>query len=338
MATDRRRRATIHDVARESGVSRGTVSRVLNNNGYVSGAARAAVEEAIASVGYAPNSAARSLVSQRTGNVAYVVHESQEMFFNDPNLGRILTAANQVISRAGMQLVILLVDSDTAVERLGVHLRGGFVDGAILVSVRADDFLIKIVESLGLPAAMAGHPPNRSSIPWVDVDNIAGAREITLRLMDTGRSRVAMIQGPAEMRASHERLQGFQGALGDRFDSDLVVPTTDWSYQSGFSAMHTLLDRHPDVDGVFGGCDAIAVGAMDAFRSRGRDVPDDAGVVGFDDGPFARQSLPELSTVQQPFTDIGTAMATMVLRQLQGAELSNTHQILPTSVIWRESA
>lgn len=338
MTDDRFRRATIHDVARESGVSRGTVSRFLNASGYVSDTSRSAIENAIKAVGYSPSSVARSLAKRRTGNVAFVVRESHEMFFNDPNLGGMLSGANRVISTAGMQMVILIVDSDEAVDRLGAHLRGGYADGAILVSVRADDPLLTTVEDIDLPAAMAGHPPQASRVPWVDVDNASGARAIAARLLETGRSHVAMIQGPQAMLATRERLDGFRVALGDRFDPALVVPTSDWSYQSGFDAMAALLDDHPEIDGVFGGCDAIAIGAMDALRSRGKTVPDDVGVVGYDDSPWARRSLPGLSTVHQPVAAMGAAMATLVLRQLGGEDLSNTHEILPTSIVWRDSA
>ncbi|MDO5754025.1 LacI family DNA-binding transcriptional regulator [Arthrobacter sp.] len=334
----RARRVTIFDVAAASGVSRGTISRYLNGNGYVSEAARQAIKDAVEEVGYVPNMAARSLATRQTKNIAFVVHESHNMFYNDPNLGGMLTAANRVLSDADFQLVILILDSEQTLGRIATHLRGGYVDGAILVSVRAEDPLLGIVQELGIPAAMAGRPAGQSSVPWVDVDNAAAARDISARLLGTGRKRIAMIEGPEAMRAAQERLVGFTAALGAGFDANLVIPTPDWGHESGFAAMQELLHRDPSIDGVFAACDALAIGAMDALREAGKSIPDDVGVVGFDDSLWAKRSFPGLSTVQQPVEEMGARMASMVLRQLNGEDLSHVHEIVPTSIVWRDSA
>ena len=334
----RARRVTIFDVAAASGVSRGTISRYLNGNGYVSEAARQAIKDAVEEVGYVPNMAARSLATRQTKNIAFVVHESHNMFYNDPNLGGMLTAANRVLSEADFQLVILILDTEQTLSRIAAHLRGGYVDGAILVSVRAEDPLLRIVQELGIPAAMAGRPSGASSVPWVDVDNVEAARGICARLVGTGRKRIAMIEGPEAMRAARERLAGFTTALGPDFDANLVIPTPDWGHESGFAAMRELLRREPGIDGVFAACDAIAIGAMDALREAGKSVPGDVGVVGFDDSLWAKRSFPGLSTVRQPVEEMGALMASLVLRQLKGEDLSHAHEIVPTSIVWRDSA
>lgn len=331
-------RATIFDVAAASGISRGTISRYLNDKGYVSVASREAIAEAIARVGYVPNNAARSLASRKTKSVAFVVHESHNMFHDDPNLGGMLAAANRVLSDADFQLVILIVDSEQSMSRIADLLRGGYADGAILVSVRADDPLLTIVQSLGLPAAMVGRPTGTNSVPWVDVDNKMAAFEISARLAGTGRKRIAMISGPSDMRAARERLSGFQLAMGDSFDPDIVIPTVDWSHQSGVVAMTELLRRDPHIDGVFAACDAIAIGAMDVLRESGRAIPTDVGVVGYDDSLWAKRSFPGLSTVAQPVEELGARMAALVLRQIAGETLGGTHELVPTSIVWRESA
>lgn len=334
----RGKRATIFDVVAASGISRGTISRYLNGSGYVSHASRQAIGNAIAQVGYVPNSAARSLASQRTKSVAFVVHESHNLFHDDPNLGNMLAAANRVLSDADFQLVILIVDTEQSMIRIGELLRGGFVDGAILVSVRADDPLLNIVQSLGLPAAMAGRPDGTSTVPWVDVDNHASARDICSRLAGTGRKRIAMIGGPVDMRAARERLAGFQQALGDSFNPSRVVSAPDWSHQSGIAAMTELLRRDSEIDGVFAACDALAIGAMDVLRESGRSMPGDVGVVGYDDSLWARRSLPALSTVRQSADEMGARMATLVLRQIRGEILKGSQELVPTSIIWRGSA
>ena len=197
---------------------------------------------------------------------------------------------------------------------------------------------MRIVQYLGLPAAMAGRPAGASSIPWVDVDNVEAARGICARLVGTGRKRIAMIEGPEAMRAARERLAGFTSALGADFDANLVIPTPDWGHEAGFAAMRELLRRDPDIDGVFAACDALAIGAMDALREAGKSVPCDVGVVGFDDSLWAKRAFPGLSTVRQPVEEMGAIMASLVLRQLKGEDLRHAHEIVPTSIVWRDSA
>ena len=334
----RPRRPTVFDVAKTAGVSRGTVSRYVNGKPYVSETAKKSIEAAIREVGYAPNSAALSLVRQRSGNIAFIVHESHDMFFEDPNLTRMVIGANRVLSENDVQLILLIIDSDRAIRRIANSLRGGYVDGAILASVRSEDPLLTIVNDLRLPAALAGHPNVESSVPYVDVDNERGAEEITRRLVATGRRRVAMIMGPTDMPLTGARLAGFRAALGHEFDESLVIPTADWSHASGVAAMGELLHRSPDIDGVFGACDAIAIGAIDTLRAAGRSVPGDVGVVGFDDSPWATRSVPHLSTVSRSSGELGARMADMVLRQLNGEDLSNAFEVLPTRIAWRDSA
>jgi DNA-binding LacI/PurR family transcriptional regulator len=333
------RRATIYDVAAAAGVSRGTVSRVLNGAGYVSADARKAVERAVASVGYVPNGAARSLARRRTQNVAFIVHEPQMLFFEDPNLAGLLLGANRILGDHGLQEVILVVDNRADIARVSDFLRGGHVDAAALLAARDHDPLIEILSALGLPSVMTGRSSEPACyIPYVDIENRVSACEITRRLLATGRKRVGMITGPSTMAAARERFAGFKEALGEAYDDELVLDTPDWSHRSGVDAMRELQSRDRTIDGVFGGCDAIAVGAMDALRSLGRDVPADVGVIGFDDSAWARRSAPRLSTVRQCPERVGTRMAEILLRQLSGEDLAGYREIDETSVVWRQSA
>ena len=182
------RRSTVHDVARAAGVSRGTVSRVLNG-GYVSDAAREAIERAIRDVGYVPNTAARTLVRQRTQAVGFIVHEPHSLFLEDPNIGGIMLGTNATLSEADYQMVCLVVDSRRDTDRVARYLSGGFVDGAVIVSARREDPITDVVERLALPAAFVGHPPGISAA-WVGVDNRGAARELTQRFRATGRRRI----------------------------------------------------------------------------------------------------------------------------------------------------
>lgn len=332
-----RRRATVHDVARTAGVSRGTVSRALNG-GYVSEAARTAIESAIRTVGYVPNTAARNLVMQRSRAVGFIVHEPHALFLEDPNIGAIMLGANTVLSDADLQMVCLVTDSARDTERIGRYLSGGFVDGVIIVSARADDPITNAVVRLGVPAVFVGHPQTSVPLPWVGIDNFDAAREITQRLVATGRTRIGMIAAALDRDSGADRLAGFRAALGDAFDPALVADIPLYEYTAGLHATLDLLDRAPDVDGIFAASDAVAAGVLAALRRSGRKVPDDVGVVGFDDSSWALRCFPPLSTVHQPAAGVGERAAQLVVAQLAGEDVPRDGVLLPSPVVWRESA
>lgn len=336
--TPRRRRPTMSDVAREAGISRGTVSRFVTGTSYVSQDARKAIEEAIARVGYVPSAAARSLAGSRTQNVALIVHEQASLFADDPNLAGMMIGANRSLTEHQHQLIVLLADDGASMARLENTLSGGLIDGVMLASARVDDPLLSIVTSSGIPAAIVGRPLHADAIPAVDVDNRGGASVIVQRLVATGRRRVAMLAGPADMRAALDRVTGYTEAVGDLYDPALIVHTRDWSYAAGQQAMSTLLAEHPDIDGVFGASDAIAAGALDVLLDSGRSVPNNVGVVGFDNTRWAEISRPALSTVAQPAEALGERMAEFVIRQLNGESLAGTLALESTHVVWRDSA
>ena len=333
-----RRRATINDVAAEAGISRGTVSRVLNSERYVSAEAREAVEAAVARVGYVRNTAARNLVTQRSRAVALIVHEPHALVLDDPNIGNILIGTNAVLSEADQQMVTLIVDSSRDSDRVVEYLRGGFVDGAIILSARTHDPIARAVAELRLPAAFVGHPPDAPGIPYVGIDNIAAAEAITRRLMATGRTRIGMLASGIDRDSGQDRLAGFIRALGPAFEPALVIRHPLYSFGAGAEGMTELLNRERRIDGVFAASDAVAAGALDVLRRAGRKVPDDVGVVGFDDSSWATRCDPPLSTVRQPAEALGREAARQVLRQLDPHRPAHGNVVLPTEVVWRRSA
>jgi DNA-binding LacI/PurR family transcriptional regulator len=336
--TGKPRRATVHDVAAASGISRGTVSRVLNG-GYVSAEARAAIEAAIAEVGYVPNTAARNLVMRRSQAVGFLALEPHSLLLEDPNIGAIMLGANEVLSIADHQMVNLVVDSARDTERVARYLSGGFVDGAIIVSARSHDPITRVIAELRLPATFVGHPPDlHHSIPFVGIDNVGSAAAITERLAATGRRHVGMIAAALDRDSGADRLTGFRAALGDRFDPRLVADVPLYDYASGVKGMRELLEREPGIDGVFAASDAVAAGAMEVLRDAGRGVPTDVGIVGFDDSSWATRTQPPLSTVHQPAREIGRNAAESVLRQLREDEPAPANVLLPTPIVWRASA
>lgn len=337
-STARRRRATVKDVATEAGVSRGTVSRVLNGQRYVSDEARAAIDAAIAKVGFIPNRAARSLVMQSSQAIGLIVHEPHSLFVEDPNIGSILLGANAALSEADYQLSFLIADSPRDIDRLARYLSGGLIDGVIIVSARVGDPITKAIAELGLPAAFVGHPRDIGEAAYVAIDNRGAARDITARLAATGRTRIGMIAAALDRDSGSDRLAGFVDALGARYDPQLVQSVPFYSYSDGQAGMRELLARSPDIDGVFASSDAVAAGAMDVLQAAGRVVPDDVGVVGFDDSSWALRCDPPLSTVHQPATELGRAAAESVLRQLRGEDPDSGGRVLACPVVWRGSA
>jgi DNA-binding LacI/PurR family transcriptional regulator len=328
----------VKDIAAAAGVSRGTVNRVLNG-GYVSPEARAAIEAAIAEVGYVPNTAARNLKRRRSEAVGFLALEPHTVLLEDPNIGAIMLGANAVLSLAGYQMVSLVIDSDRDTERVARYLSGGFVDGAIIVSARAYDPITRLIAQIGLPAVYVGHPPDLTgAIPFVGIDNVGSAREITRRLLATGRRRVGMIAPALNRDSGLDRLSGFRQALGDRFDPALVAEVAHYDYTGGVTGMRELLAREPQIDGVFAASDAVAAGAMQILREAGRAVPADVGVVGFDDSAWAARIQPPLSTVHQPAREIGRHAAELVRRQILGHDDVPASVLLPSPVVWRHSA
>jgi DNA-binding LacI/PurR family transcriptional regulator len=332
----RNRRATINDVATAAGLSRGTVSRVVNGERYVSDEAKIAVEDAIARVGYVRNSAARNLVTQESRAIALIIHEPHSLLFEDPNIGSILLGANAVLSKADYQLVSLIIDSDRDSRRVADYLRGGLVDGAVIVSARASDPIASAVRDIGVPAAFVGHPPGTPDLPYVAIDNAAAARAITERLIGTGRQRIGMIASAMDRDSGNDRFTGFRDALGARFDASLVVEYPLYTFAAGLEGMQELLRRCPAIDGIFAASDAVAAGAMTVLQESGRKVPDDVGIVGFDDSSWALRTRPQLSTVKQPADLLGSTAAELVLAQIEGRP--SLAQVLSTTVVWRNSA
>lgn len=334
-----RKRVTVHDVATEAGVSRGTVSRVLNGQRYVSDEAREAIEKAVARTGYVPNIAARNLVNQSTQAVGFIVHEPHSLFVEDPNIGDILLGANRVLSGQDYQMTTLIVDSERDTARIGRYLSGGVVDGIIIVSAREDDPITGIVRHLGLPAAFVGHPLDLDDIPFVGIDNRKAAEAITTKLIGTQRKRIGMIAAALDRDSGTDRLAGFRDAMATAsLDSRLVQPVDLYSYSEGVRGMRELLSREPRIDGVFAASDALAAGALDVLRGSGYRVPEDVGLVGFDNSAWATRCRPPLSTVDQPAAGLGEAAALSVLSQIAGEPPVLGGIYLEAPIVWRASA
>lgn len=325
---------TIEDVARVAGVSRGTVSRVLNGGHYVSSGALAAVERAVGATGYVANQSARSLASRRTNCYAYVLSEPQELLFEDPNFATLLRCTTQQLAELDATLVLVICATVSDHARVLRFLRGGHVDGAILVSTHASDALLPAVESLGLPAVVCGFP-TRSRLASVSAADRDGGRVMTEHLLSRGRSTIGLVTAPAHAPGATERREGWVDALGSRAEPDLHEVATEYSHDAGRAAAERLLARRPDVDAVFAASDLLASGVVAALRAAGRRIPEDVAVGGFDDSRIARSVEPALTTIRQPLDRIGIELARLVHRMADGEP--PVSMVLPVDLVVRDS-
>jgi DNA-binding LacI/PurR family transcriptional regulator len=335
-----RRLPTLEEVARVAGVSRATVSRVINGGARVSPAARAAVEQAIAELSYIPNRAARSLVTRRTDSVALVVPETGAKLVSDPFLIGALQGVTTGLADTELQLVLLIAQRAGDTDRLLRYLRAGHVDGALVMSHHREDHLPTELAKIGLRCVFLGRPlePGEVTVTYVDVDNVGGGRAATEHLVGRGARRIATIAGPPDMPAGVDRLAGWRAALdGAGLPSDAVA-FGDFTADGGAAAMSALLSEWPDLDAVFVASDLMATGALGVLRESGRAVPEDVAVVGFDDSMLAATTIPPLTTVRQDAEAFGRRAVDLLLAQLRADEAESSAEILPTELIVRASA
>ncbi|HEV2784024.1 MAG TPA: LacI family DNA-binding transcriptional regulator [Actinophytocola sp.] len=333
-----RRQPTLDTVAAEAGVSRATVSRVINGSTRVSPEVKIAVDRTIARLGYVPNRAARSLVKRRTDSIALVLREPSATVLADPYLASIIIATSQALIGTGVQLVLVNAENDAEHERLADYVRGGHVDGVLLASMHGNDPLPSILIRAGVPTVVGGRPDRPvPGLTYVDTDNVGGGQLATERLITAGRKRIATIAGPPDMTAAADRLTGYHRALARAGQQAGQVAYGRFTRESGERAMAELLDRAPDLDGVFAANDMMAIGALRTLRSAGRRVPEDVAVVGYDDIELARHTEPALTTVRQPIAVQARTMTELLLAQIGGHPPADP-VVLPTELVERDSA
>ncbi|MGE5286112.1 MAG: LacI family DNA-binding transcriptional regulator [Micromonosporaceae bacterium] len=336
--SQRRAAPTLETVAAEAGVSRATVSRVINDSPRVSPEVKAAVRQAITRLGYVPNRAARSLVTRRTDTIAMVVTEPDTTFFSDPYFAHVVRATIPALEGTDVQLVLVMAQTKAEHARLTRYLQGQHVDGVLLMSLHGDDPLPRILQRARVPTVSWGRPPRPlAHIPYVDADNVGGGRQAVGHLLKVGRKRIATIAGPADMCVGADRLLGYREAMREAGHDDRLVAHGDFSQQSGERAMDELLAREPRLDGVFAASDLMAAGALRALRRAGRRVPDDVAVVGHDDLEVARLTEPTLTTVHQPVDEMARTMTVMLLEQVHDGKEA-LPAVLPTYLVERSSA
>ncbi|MGW7272616.1 LacI family DNA-binding transcriptional regulator [Streptomyces sp. NPDC054864] len=335
----RRRPPTIHDVAREAGVSRGTVSRVLNGGHYVSPSSQEAVNAAIRKTGYVVNRHARSLITGRSDSVGFLLTEPQERFFEDPNFNVLLRGCTQALAAHDIPLLLMLAGTPDERRRIMRYITAGHVDGVLLVSSHSGDPVTDELREAGVPLVACGKPIGQASkVSYVAADDRDGARDMVRHLLSLGRHRVGTVTGPLDTPGGVDRLAGYREILaeeGIRGDERLIA-SGDYSRAGGEAAAAQLLERAPDLDAVFVASDLMAQGVLTTLHRAGRRVPEDVAVGGFDDSPAALTARPALTTVRQPWDRISAEMVRVLLARISGEDPAAV--ILPTELVIRGSA
>ena len=332
------RRATLEDVAREAGVSRATASRAIRGGELVSAPTLAAVTDAVERLGYVPNPAARSLVTRETDTIGVVVPEHDERIFSDPFIALAIAGVASELAETPKQVVLLMRSRGRGNEQLVRYLRGGHVDGIIVVSHHRDDHLAREIGRLDLPIALIGRPLEADiHLPYVDVDNVVGGRLAAERLVASGVRHPATITGPLDMVAAVDRLAGWSAGIKDAGLDDSVRYEGDFSMAPAQEIGRRLFAEHPEVDGVFAANDLIAVGLLNAAREMHVRVPHDVKIVGYDDTQLGLSTHPQLTTVTNPAGELARLATVMLMDQLAGRRPASP-VILRPELVARESA
>ena len=331
-------RLTLEDVGALAGVSRSTVSRVINNEPNVRPEVKAKVEAVIRSTGYAPNAAARSLASNRTGVIGLVIPSHVSNLFEDPYFARLIQGVTLGAKRSAVTLSLFLFESEDEERELYPRVvESGFLDGVIVTATRPGNSLMKRIAQAEMPLVAIGRP-GIEGVPYVDVDSRGGAFQAAAHLCAQGHENIAFIGGPTDTPTGEDRYLGFIDGLAE---SNKALPNRlrafgDYSETSGYEAMSKLLANKPDA--VFAASDGMALGAIRCIEDAGYSIPNDIAVIGFDGFLPGAVSIPSLTTIEQPVSDTGS-YAVELLQQLLGGQVSPSYaRVFPVELCQRESA
>lgn len=329
---------TLEQIAVIAGVSRATVSRVINADPNVSDKTRARVMRVIQELNFQPNRAARSLAGGRAGVIGLVIPVGVGTIFAEPFFSLLIQGVTSESNSRDVSTMLWLSEPDYERRMITKILYNGLVDGLIISSTTADDPLIDAICRSHMPFVIVGRYPCQDELTYVDSDNLNGAHQAVEHLLGLGRQRIATISGPQNTAVGQDRYQGYVQAFHQHGLSVLpeLVVESDFTDQGGYAAMQQLLLQHPDA--VFVASDWMALGAMRALREAGARVPEDIALVGFDDIPLASQTIPPLTTIRQQILQMG-ALASQLLQDLLDNPGSHPlHKILPTELVVRASS
>jgi DNA-binding LacI/PurR family transcriptional regulator len=338
-----KKRVTSKDVAEKVGVSRTTVSLVLNNvKGIQIGPeTRQRVLDAASELGYVPDAAAQALASRRTKAIGLVLTRTQHHIATDAFLPKIISGLLTTAQKQNIRILIDWVENEHREQAYFELARAKRIDGMILSTPRLDDKALKLLENFDIPTVLMGSMEG-SNLPFVDVDNAKAAEKATNYLLELGHREIAFISNaPREYTSSPERVRGYRDALTKHGISpnEKLIRYADFDPESGYQNMKSLLDSSEKFTAAFVASDNVAIGAKSAVREAGLHVPDDISLIGFDDIPWAKYSDPPLTTIKLPAEALAQSACTLLVDMIQDNSNINrqTQIILETELIVRKS-
>jgi LacI family transcriptional regulator len=321
---DTRRKLTIYDVANEAGVSRQTVSRVLNNRPDVARETRERVQNIIGKLGYQPSQLARSLsqgISCTLGVVGYGIE-----YFGP---SRTLSVVESHAAQHGYSLTLILTHEpeEANISEILNNLRSQHVDGIIWAVPQIGnnrERLLEAIENISIPVVCANMLPH-SSFSLVDSNNLEGGKLATQHLIDQGYQKIGIITGPLNWIASTQRYQSWLATLdsSQQAGDESLVFVGDWSAASGYQGLFQLFKNNPDMDAVFACNDQMALGVLKAASELGKKVPEDLAIVGYDNIPESEYFSSPLTTVRQNFTGQGRKIVEEIERRIRDRKEGN---------------
>ena len=328
----------IETIARLSGVSRSTVSRVINRSPNVSAEVRERVMRVIQETNFQPNFAARSLASGSTRVIALVIPVGVGQIFVDPYFPLLIQGITSACSAIDYAVMLWLAEPEYERRTARQLLYSGLIDGVIISSLQMEDALVNAMIERNFPFVMVGRPFSEKAVYYVDVDNVGSSCLAVNHLLSQGRRRIAAVTGVMSMVSGVDRLRGYRMALeqsGVSYCSELVV-SGEFTQEGAYHAAQQLLTQHPDA--VFAASDVMAQGVYRAVTEAGLTIPADVAVVGYDDLPFAAQMQPPLTTVRQPVQRLGASAVDNLINLLNGsAAIQPGCVLLPTELVVRGS-
>ena len=327
----------IQKIADLAGVSKATVSRVLNDYPHIRPEMRDKVMDVIRETGYERNNIARMLASNRSNMVGLIIPSGAHFVFSDPYFPKLTEGISKAANKYGLTLALFLFHSiDEGIHTIKNIIANGLFDGIIITGDRKNDYILPIVAETDMKFVLVGRPENEENVNFVDVDNYMGGRIATEHLLERGYQRIAAI-GCSFNIAAEDRLRGYRDVLEERgivYESSWIADG-DFSMESGARAMTQLLAIKPDA--VFVVSDTMALGALRTLREHKIVVPDEIAVMGFDDLPPAVQADPQLTTIRQPIEEQGELAIETLLAIVEDAERPLTQMELPVELIVRAS-
>ncbi len=329
------------DIAKVAGVSRTTVSFVLNNvpNASISEATRQRVLHIAEKLSYVPHVQAANLARGRTMMIALVLRLSPEQMSVDGFMNEILRGAIQVLEPEGYHLLVHAAQPDAAASTYGQLVRTRKVDGLMISLPLINDPEVNLLHREGTPIVLIGSSEH-SDIPCVDADNLRGGYLATRHLIDLGHRRIGFISNaPFAYRSGSERRDGYRQALAEAglpYDADLVREG-HFTDTSGSAPMHALLDLDVPPTAVFVASDIVALGALDAVFKRSLKIPADISIIGFDDIFLSKHLRPPLTTIQSPAYQLGKIGGELLLKKIDDEPLTPLRTLLPVQLIQRHS-